>query len=47
MINLQEKDIEEFIDLYKAEYGKTLSYPEAEIMATELLNLYNCLIPKK
>jgi hypothetical protein len=42
-MNLSKEAIEEFIGIYRTEFGYTLAQQEAEEMATDLLNLYNLI----
>jgi len=43
-MNLSNESIQEFIDLYKQEFGKDITRTEAEEMAMELLSLYQLII---
>ena len=40
-MKLPQKSVQEFMNLYKAKYGKELTYDEAEEMGRELLELYS------
>jgi len=39
-VNLSDQSIQEFIEIYKKEFGKTLTCEEAKAMGTELLQFY-------
>ena len=42
---LSQEAIQEFIEIYKAEYGEELPYAEAEERAAELLTFYSLILP--
>ncbi len=44
-MKLSRESVQEFIDLYKAEYGLELAYSTAEEMGSELLSFYQLSIP--
>lgn len=45
-MKLSQESIREFIEIYKAEFGKEISFEEAEEMGLELLNFYQLIAPK-
>ncbi len=45
-MKLNPKSVQEFIEIYKKEFGKELTFAEAEEMGQELLSFYS-LISKK
>lgn len=44
-MKLSEQSVREFIEIYKAEFGKELNYETAEEMGSELLSFYQLIIP--
>ena len=43
-MNLPKESIEEFRDIYEAEYGERLSFEKAERMAKKTLELFKILL---
>ncbi len=43
-MQLTEKDLNEFIDIYQTEFGKPLSHEAALEMATRLITLYKIIM---
>lgn len=44
-MKLSQESVQEFIHIYKAEYGVELTYEKAEEMGSELLSFYQLIIP--
>lgn len=45
-MKLSSESVQEFIDIYKAEFGEDLTYDEAENMGSELLSFYQLITPQ-
>ncbi len=46
-MQLSQEAIQEFIDIYKKEFGEDLVYETAEQYGKELLNLYSLITPRQ
>lgn len=44
-MKLSHESVQEFIAIYKAEFGEELTYEQAETMGSELLSFYQLIIP--
>ena len=45
-MKLSKESVQEFMDIYKAEFGAEISFEQAEEMGTELLSLYQLIVPR-
>ena|SRR3990167_3029877 len=45
-MRFDERAVEEFRALYENEFGEALSFDEAQLRATEIVNLYACLLDR-
>lgn len=45
-MQLTDEDIEEFVDLWKREYGETLSSHDARCRASLLIELFSIILPQ-
>ena len=45
-MKLTQESIQEFIDIYRAEFGVELTCEQAEEMGSELLSFYQLIIPR-
>ena len=45
-MKLTKQSVEEFIAIYKEEFGTDITYTEAEEMGNELITFYQLIIPK-
>ncbi len=44
-MHLTSESVQEFIEIYKAEYGEEITYVQGEEMGTELLGFYSAIRP--